>query len=383
MPGVPRELAEHKLKVYPQARPIRQKLCRFMPDKREAIRAELARLVTAGFIREVLHPEWLANLFIVLKKNKVDWRMCVDYTNLNKHYPKDPFGLPRIDQGVDSTAGCSMLSFLDCYSGYHQISLAKEDEEKIAFITPFGAFCYTSMSFGLKNAGATYQRAIQTCLAHHWGKWVEAYVDDVVIKTENSENFIKDLQLAFNSLRRYRWKLNPEKCVFGVPARKLLRFIVSHRGIEANPEKIEAIMRMEAPRSQKKVQRLTGCMAALSRFISRLGEKGLPFYKWLKKVDKFQWTTEAQEALDALKKFLTTSPVLKPPRPATPDEPAEDLLLYISCTTHVVSTTLVVERAEEGHTYPVQRPVYFISEVLGPSKKKNIPMFKNYCTQYF
>jgi hypothetical protein len=143
---------------------------------------------------------------------------------------------------------------------------------------------------------------------------VDSYVDDIVIKTENSENFIEDLQLVFNSLRRYRWKLNPEKCVFGVPAGKLLGFIVSHRGIEANPEKTEAIMRMEAPRSQKKVQRLTRCMAALSRFISRLGEKGMPFYKLLKKVDKFQWTTEAQEALEALKKFLITPPVLKPPR---------------------------------------------------------------------
>jgi hypothetical protein len=147
-------------------------------------------------------------------------------------------------------------------------------------------------------------------------------------------------------------------------------------------KKIESIMRMEAPRSQKKVQRLTGCMAALTRFILRLGEKGLPFYKLLKKVDKFQWTTEAQEALDALKKFLTTPPVLKPPRRAMPDQAAEDLLLYISCTTHVVSTALVVERAEEGHAYPVQHPVYFISEVLGPSKK-SILKFKNYYTQYF
>jgi hypothetical protein len=238
--------------------------------------------------------------------------MCVDYTDLNKHCPKEPFELPRIDQVVDSTAGCSMLSFLDCYSGYHQISMAK-DEEKTTFITPFGAFCYTSMPFGLKNVGATYQRAIQTCLADHWSKRVETYVDDVVIKTKNSENFIEDLQLVFNSLRRYLWKLNPEKCVFGVSAGKLLGFIVSHREIEANLEKIEAIMRMEAPRSQKKVHRLTGCMAALSRLISRLGEKCMPFYKLLKKVDKFQWTTEAHEALEALKKFLTT-PVLKPPR---------------------------------------------------------------------
>jgi hypothetical protein len=237
MPGVLRAQAEHKLKVYPQARPIRQKLCRFTPDKGEAIRAELAHLVTLGFVREVLHPKWLANHVLVLKKNKVDWRMCVDYTDLNKHYPKDPFGLLRIDQVVDSIVGCSILSFLDCYSGYHQISLAKEDDEKTAFITPFGAFCYTSMPFGLKNARATYQRAIQTCLANHWGKRVEAYVDDVVIKIENLENFIEDLQLVFNSMRRYQWKLNLEKCVFGVPAGKLLGFIVSHQGIEANPER--------------------------------------------------------------------------------------------------------------------------------------------------
>ena len=128
---------------------------------------------------------------------------------------------------------------------------------------------------------------LQTCLADHWGKSLEAYVDDVVIKTENSENFIEDLQLVFNSLRRYRWKLNPEKCVFGVPAGKLLGFIVSHRGIEANPDKIEAIMKMEAPRSQKKVQRLTGCMAALSRFISKLGEKVYHFTSYSRKWIKF------------------------------------------------------------------------------------------------
>jgi hypothetical protein len=140
--GSPERTGRAQTKFHPQARPIRQKLRRFTPDKREAICAKLARLVVDGFIREVLHPEWLSNPVLVLKKNKVDWRMCVDYTDLNKHCPKDPFGLPRIDQVVDSTARCSVLSFLDCYSGYHQISLAKEDEEKTVFITPFGAFCY-------------------------------------------------------------------------------------------------------------------------------------------------------------------------------------------------------------------------------------------------
>jgi hypothetical protein len=117
--GSPKRTGRAQTESLSPSKSIRQKLCRFTPDKREAIRAELARLVAAGFIREVLHPEWLANPVLVLKKNKVDWHMCIDYMDLNKHCPKDPFELPRIDQVVDSTAGCSMLSFLDCYSGYH------------------------------------------------------------------------------------------------------------------------------------------------------------------------------------------------------------------------------------------------------------------------
>jgi hypothetical protein len=160
--GSPERTGRAQIKGLPPGEADPTKITSLHARQERAIRAELARLVVAELIREVLHPEWLANHVLVLKKNKVDWRMCVDYTDLNKHCPKDPFGLPRIDQVVDSTAGCSMLSFLDCYFGYHQISLAKEDEEKTAFITPFEAFCYTSMSFGLKNAGATYQRAIHT-----------------------------------------------------------------------------------------------------------------------------------------------------------------------------------------------------------------------------
>jgi hypothetical protein len=121
--------------------------------------------MAARFIREILHPDWLANPVLVQKQNTVEWHICVDYTDLNKHCPKDPFGLPRIDPIVNSTAESALLSFLDCYSGYHQITLKEEDQSKTSFITLFGAYCYKTMSFGLKNAGATYQRAIQTCLS--------------------------------------------------------------------------------------------------------------------------------------------------------------------------------------------------------------------------
>jgi hypothetical protein len=152
--------------------------------------------------------------------------------------------LPRIDQVIDSTAGCNLLCFLDYYYGYHQIAIKEEDQEKTTFITPFSAYCYTMMSFGLKNAGATYQRAIHACFKKQLNKNIEAYVDDVVVKTRNSDTLIADLEETFASLREYQWKLNPNKCIFSVPSRKLLGFIISHRGIEANHEKISAIERI-------------------------------------------------------------------------------------------------------------------------------------------
>jgi ribonuclease HI len=370
MLGVPRNLIEHSLNIDPKATPKRQHLCRFADDRQDAIKKELTKLLAAGFIREVFHPEWLANPVLVRKKNTDEWRMCIDYTDLNKHCPKDPFGLPRIDQVIDSTAGCDLLCFLDYYSGYHQIAIKEEDQEKTAFITPFGAYCYTTMSFGLKNTGATYQRAIHACFKRQLNKNVEVYVDDVVVKTRNSDTLIADLEEAFASLREYRWKLNSNKCVFSVPLGKLLGFIISHRGIEAYPEKISAITKMKAPTCIKDVQKLTGCMAALNRFISKLRERGLPFFKLLKHQEKFVWTPEADQALAQLKDFLSKPPVLTAPRKK------EQLLLYLTATTHVVSTAIIVERQEDGHAYPVQRPAYFISEVLSESKARYQPVQK-------
>jgi len=142
----------------------------------------------------------------------------------------------------------------------------------------------------------------------------------------------------------------------------LLGYIVSRRSIEANPEKVSAITRMGPIRDVKGVQKVTGCLVALSHFISRLGEKALPLYRLLKKAERFSWTPEAEEALGNLKKTLTSAPVLVPPQPAEP------LLLYVASTTKVVSAAVVVERQEEGHALSVQRPVYFISEVLSNTK---------------
>ena len=364
MSGVPRELAEHYLNINPGAKPVKQAMRRFGDKKRRAIGMELAKLLEAGFVIEVIHTDWVANPVLVPKKNTEILRMCIDYSGLNKHCPKDPFPLPRIDQVIDSTAGAELLCFLDAYSGYHQIRMKESDQKATSFITPFGTYCYVTMPFGLKNAGATYQRTMQRCLKDQIGRNVHAYVDDIAVMTRKGSDLISDLTETFDNLRRYKMMLNPLKCVFGVPAGKLLGFIVSHRGIEVNPEKIKAILCIKRPTCLKDVQRLTGCVAAISRFVSRLGEKALPLYKLLKKTDKFVWDDAADAALRGLKEILTSPPIL-----AAPEE-SEPMLLYLAATNRVISLVIVVERKEEGHEYDVQRPVYYISEVLTESKQR-------------
>jgi ribonuclease HI len=223
-------------------------------------------------------------------------------------------------------------------------------------------YCYTTTPFGLRNAGATYQRCMNHVFREHIGRTVEAYVDDIVVKTRKASDLLSDLEVTFGCLRAKGVKLNPEKCVFGVPRGMVQGFIVSERGIEANPEKIVAITNMGPIKYLKGVQRVMGCLAALSRFILRLGEKGLPLYRLLRKVERFTWTPEAEEALRNLKALLTNVPIL------VPLAAGEALLVYVAATTQVVSAAIVVERREEGHALLIQRPVYFISEVLSETK---------------
>jgi ribonuclease HI len=203
---------------------------------------------------------------------------------------------------------------------------------------------------------------MQHVFGDHIGRTVEAYVDDIVVKTRKANDLVNDLRVAFDCLRANGVKLDPEKCIFGVPRGMLLGYIVSQRGIEPNPEKVTALECMGPIRDLKGVQKVLGCLAALSRFISRLGEKGLPLYRLLKKYERFSWTVEAQETLDKLKATLSHAPILMPPRDGEP------LYLYITATTQVVSAIIMVERTEEGHALLVQRPVYYISEVLSETK---------------
>jgi len=270
-------------------------------ERQDFIRDEVRKLLHASFIEEVYHPEWLANPVVVPKANG-KLRMCIDYTNLNKACPRDPYPLPCID----------------------------------------GLFCYVVMPYGLRNALPTFVRAMNKTFGDLIRDKVEVYVDDIVVKTKKGSTLLEDLALVFDRLRVTRMKLNPDKCVFGVSAGKLLGFLVSHRGIEANPTKIKAIETMRPPARIKDVQRLTGCLAALILFISRLAEKALPFFKLLRGSGPFTWTEEAEQAFQELKQHLTTLPILVAP------ELGETLFLYLTASSEAVSMVLVAERTVQS-----------------------------------
>jgi hypothetical protein len=311
-------------------------------DKAEGARNEVKRLLSAGVIREVKYPEWLANTVRVKKANG-KWRMCIDFTDLNKACPKDEFPLPRIDSLVDAAASSELMSLLDCYSGYHQIWMKKEDEPKTSFITPSGTYCYLRMPEGLKNAGGSFSRMTAKVLHSQIGRNVLTYVDDIIVKSTKQENHIADLQETFANFRQAGLKLNPEKCVFWVKKGKFPGCLVSTKGIEANPSKIEVILRMESPSTNKGAQRLAGRLASL------------------KSAKVFQWGPAQQKAFEDLKQYLIDLTTLTPPSPGAP------LLLYVAASHSAVSASLVQEKLE-GQVKK-QAQLYFVSEVLSLSKK--------------
>ena len=224
------------------------------------------------------------------------------------------------------------------------------DQEKISFITSQGLFCYKVMPFDLKNVGATYQRLVNH-MFYPQIRWnVEVYVDDMLVKSLDEEKHMDNLQETFDTLKWYNIKLNPSKCAFGVSLGKFLRFMISHRGIKANPDKIQAILNMKPPRNIKEVQSLTRRVTALNRFILKTTDKCLPFFKILKKA--FEWTEECQKAFQDLKAYLAATPLL------SPSIPSEELYLYLVVSPHAASSMLI---REEGK---IQKPIYYTSRAL-------------------
>ncbi|XP_020227232.1 uncharacterized protein LOC109808591 [Cajanus cajan] len=285
MPGIDPKVMCHKLSICAEARPVAQRKRKMGTERKLAVETEVAKLLEAGFIREVHYTTWLANVVMVKKPNG-KWRICTDYTNLNKACPKDAYPLPNIDRLVDGAFGHGVLTFLDAYSGYNQIPMHPRDEEKTAFITDSANYCYQVMPFGLKNAGG-----------------------------------------------------------------KFLGFMLSARGIEANPDKCMAVINMVSPRNLKEVQKLAGRLTALSQFLPCLAEIAKPIVGLLRKVKKFEWSIECEEAFRMLKERLGSPPVLSKPHPQV------DMIVYLCVSNEAISAVLIQKVGG-------QQPIYFISRML-------------------
>ncbi|XP_073262695.1 uncharacterized protein [Populus alba] len=224
MPGLNTNIVVHKIPLEEGCKPVKQKLRRAHPETWIKVKAELEKQWNAGFLEVVTYPQWVSNIVVVPKKEgKI--RVCVDFRDLNKASPKDDFPLPHIDILVDNAARSSTYSFMDGFSGYNQIKMATEDRAKTTFVTPWGTYCYKVMLFGLKNAGATYQRAMVTLFHDMMHKEIEVYVDDMIAKSKEGEDHVK--------------------------SGMLLGFVVSEKGIEVDPDKAKAIQSMPTPKSEK------------------------------------------------------------------------------------------------------------------------------------
>ncbi|GJV67273.1 reverse transcriptase domain-containing protein [Tanacetum coccineum] len=300
MTGVPRYIAEHRLNIREGCPPVRQKRRSQAADRNQAIQEEVEKLVDAGIMKEVYYHSWLFNP-VMVKKHDDSWRMCVNFKDLNKACPKDGYPLPEIDWNVESLCEFPFKCFLDAYKGYHQIKMAKEDEDKTSFITSKGVFCYSNMPFGLRNAGVTYQRLADKAFHKQIGRNLEVYVDDLVIKSHTEDEIIRDIEETFKTLWEINMKLNPKN----------------------------------------DVQKLNGKLASLNRFLAKSAEKSLPFFKTLKKCTKksdFHWTEEAEAAFKQMKQLIAELPTLTAP------EEKEELIVYLAATKEAVSAVLMTER---------------------------------------
>ncbi|RVW68713.1 Retrovirus-related Pol polyprotein from transposon 17.6 [Vitis vinifera] len=349
MPGLDPSIVQHHLPTLPHARPVKQKLRRLHPRWSLQVKEEIQKQLSVGFISVVEYPEWLANVVPVPKKDgKV--RVCVDFRDLNKASPKDDFPLPHIDLLVDGTAGHSMLSFMDGFSGYNQILMAPEDMEKTAFITEWGTYCYRVMPFGLKNAGATYQRAATTLFHDMMHRDVEVYVDDMIVKSRGRADHLDALERFFERIRKFRLRLNPKKCTFGVTSGKL-GHMVSERGIEVDPDKIKAILDMPAPKTEKEIRGFLGRLQYISRFIARLTDICEPIFRLLRKNQPTVWNDDCQFAFEKIKEYLLSPPVLVPPTPGRP------LLLYLSVSDMALGCMLA-----QIDDLGKERAIYYLSK---------------------
>ncbi|KAG8481981.1 hypothetical protein CXB51_026895 [Gossypium anomalum] len=344
MPGLNTDIVVHRLPIKEECKPVQQKLRMMRPDVLLKIKEEVRKQFDTDFLQVVKYLEWVANIVPVPKKDgKV--RMCVDYRDLNKASPKDNFPLPHIDTLVDNTAGYSLFSFMDGFSRYNQIKMHLEDMEKTTFVTMWGTFCYKVMPFGLKNAGATYQRVMVTLFHYMMYKKIEVYVDDMIAKSRIKNEHVQVLRKLFLRLRKFQLKLNPVKCTFGARSGKLLGFVVSEKRIEIDPDKVRAIQELPPP------------------------QKCDPIFHLLRKHNLGVWDEVCQKTFDKVKHYLSNAPVLMPP---CPDKP---LILYLA----VFENSMVCVLGQHDETGRKEKAIYYLSKKFTECETRYSPIEKLCC----
>jgi hypothetical protein len=349
MPGLSRELVEHRLPIKASFRPYKQGARNFKPEIIERVKEEVDRLLQAGFIQPCRYVDWVSNIVPVEKKNTGKIRICVDFRNLNQATPKDEYPMHVADLLIDSASGNKMISFLDSNAGYNRIFKVKEDVSKTVFRCPgsVGLFEWVVMTFGLKNASATYQRSMNLIFHDLLKVLMEVYIDNVVVKSVGFKEHMTDLKSSLERMKKYGLQMNPFKCTFGVTSGRFLGFVVHEDSIQLDPKKIESIEKIGEPVCKRDVQKLLGKINYLCRFISNLAgqvESLLPLVQ-LKHEEEFTWGTEQRQAFEKIKEYLMSLPVLRAPKIGNPFK------MYVATQEQVIGDVLLQE--EDGKEFPV------------------------------
>jgi hypothetical protein len=287
------DVFQHTIPLKEDTKPFWQKLGRINSKLAPLIQAELKKMLDAGIIAPTRHSAWCSNLVVVRKKNG-GIRLCIDFRNLNLACIKDNYPLPNMETLLQRVTGSKIMSMLDGFSGYNQVLVRKEDQNKTTFTTPWGTFEYLRMPFGLLNAGATFQRAMDFAFHKLMGKIIKIYQDDLIVFSKERFDHISHLRQVFERCRKYGISLNPAKSILGVDEGKLLGHIITKDGVKMDPERVQAIQQVPLPQTKKALQSFLGQINFVRRFIPNLAETLKPIQRLLKKDVKFEWTKEGR-----------------------------------------------------------------------------------------
>jgi hypothetical protein len=338
-------IIQHVIPIKEDHKPFKQKLRRINPLLLPLIEKEVKKLFEEKIIVSLRFSKWVANLVPVRKKSgKI--RLCVDFRNLNKVSLKDNYPLPKMDHILQKVVGSQRMSMLDGFSGYNQIMVHPGDQEKTTFTTPWGTFMYAKMPFGLMNAGATFQRAMDIAFADEKDKFIVIYLDDITVYSTSDEEHIKHLRQAFEKCRKFGISLNPKKSNFSMEEGKILGHIISKEGIKVDPSRVEGILKIGIPRSRKEVQSFLGKVNFLRRFIPNLAEIIKHITNMLKKGNEIKWIPEARKSFEDIKVALTKAPVLASPNFE------KDFILFSFASEHTIAGVLL-QKDEQNFENPI------------------------------